>query len=553
MEGGYRPQGVKRRPNYPRIPVFQMLRSSAAQWPGRNALVFGGMELTFRELDLLSDRFAAALADMGVHKGDRVGIHLPNCPQFAVAYYGLLKAGAVFVPLDHLLSERELLFQLRDAEVETYLGLDMTFRMPRRILPRTPVRRVILTSLADCYPRVSRPVKPLRQTAIPPQAVDFSELLSYYPEEPPDITFDVKKDLAHIVYTGGVAGRELGVMTTHYNVVSNCCQFAQWFLGGEVSWRKGRLVVRRPPGGRPEDHVMRRGAEVSLIVVPWTHVMGIVAFFNIQVMNGWTMIVSARFDPEQYLLDIGKYGATGFGGPPQLFVPLMECPGFNRKNLEGIRLVVSGAAPLEPQLLRRLMRRIPGVVCEGYGLTECTMGCTANPPSRQRVRPGSVGLPLPDTEIRLVDPLDGRTPVKEGETGEILVRGPQVTPGYWRKPEETARVFRDGWLYTGDLGRMDGDGYLYLVGRKKDMLICKGFNVFPRELEEVLRGHHAVAGAVVVGKRDARYGEVPVAYVQLKAGESAEPGELLDYANRRLARYKRIRELHVVEELSGHK
>ncbi|MBC7253974.1 MAG: AMP-binding protein [Actinobacteria bacterium] len=549
MSGGYWPEGVKRHLRYPRIPVFELLRSAAALWPGRNALVFGGMELTFRELDLLSDRFAAALADMGVGKGDRVGIHLPNCPQFAVAYYGLLKAGAVYVPLDQHLSERELLYQLRDAEVETYLGLDITFRMPRRVLPRTPVRRVILTSLTDCYPRVSRPVKPLRRVTLPPLAADFADLLTYYPEEPPDLSFDVERDLAHIVYAGGVAGRELGVMTTHFNVVANCCQFTHWFAGGEISWRKGRLEVRWPAGDGPERHVVRRGAEVSLIVVPWTHVMGIVAFFNIQVMNGWTMIVSARFDPEQYLLDIGKYSATGFGGPPQLFLPLMENPAFNRKNLEGIRLVVSGAAPLEPRVLRRLLRRVPGLVCEGYGLTECTMGCTANPPSREGARPGSVGLPLPDTEVRLVDPLDGRAAVRDGETGEITVRGPQVTPGYWRRPEETARVYRDGWLYTGDLGRKDGDGFLYIVGRKKDMLICKGFNVYPHELEEVLRGHPSVAGAVVVGRKEVRYGEVPMAYVQLKPGESAEPGKVMDWANRRLARYKRIRELHLVEEL----
>ncbi len=550
MKGeGYPTGDEKGRSRYPSIPVFELLRSAAAQWPGRNAVVFGGMELTFRELDLLSDRFAAALADMGVEKGDRVGIHLPNCPQFAVAYYGLLKAGAVFVPLDHDLSDRELLFRLQDAEVGTYLGLDITYRMPRRILPRTPVRRVILTSLADCYPRVVSPVKPLRSIPLPPQAADFSALLAYYPEEPPPISFDARRDLAHIMYTCGVTGKEMGVMTTHFNVIANCCQLTRRFVGGEVFWRKGRLGWRRIPGKDPGDHALRRGMEISLIVVPWTHVMGIIAFFNIQVMNGWTMIVSSRFDPDQYIQDIAKYRVTGFGGPPQLFVPLLENPGFRRKNLDDIRLVVSGAAPLEPELLRRLGSRVPGVVCEGYGLTECTMGCSANPPSREGVRPGSVGLPLPDTEIMIVDPVDERKPAKKGRTGEILIRGPQVMLGYWKNPEETARVLRDGWLHTGDLGRMDEDGYLYLVGRKKDLLICKGFNVNPRELEEVLAGHSAVSEVMVVGKRDSRYGEVPVAYVTLKPGTSVEADELVEYANRRLARYKRIRELHLVEKL----
>ncbi|MGQ9474806.1 MAG: class I adenylate-forming enzyme family protein [Actinomycetota bacterium] len=548
--GGFVQEGKGHSLRYPRIPVFELLRSASYQWPGRNALVFGGMELTFRELDLLSDRFAAALADMGVGKGDRVGVHLPNCPQFAVAYYGILKAGAVFVPLDHDLSERELLFRLRDAGVETYLGLDMTFRMPRRVLPQTPVRRVILTSLADCYPRVSSPVKPLRHIPVPPRAVDFSALLAYYPEEPPDVSLDVRHDLAHIMYTSGVSGREIGVMATHFNVVANCCQLTHWFVGGELYWRGGRLGARRLPAERHGDHVLRRGMEVSLIVVPWTHVMGIIAFFNIQVMNGWTMVVSPRFDPDQYLQDLGKYRATGFGGPPQLFIPLLEHPGFRRENLESVRLVVSGAAPLGPGILRRLKRRVPGVVCEGYGLTECTMGCTANPPSRQLARPGSVGLPLPDTEIMIVDPHDETKPVKRGETGEILVRGPQVMPGYWNDPDESARVLRGGWLHTGDLGKLDGDGFLYLVGRKKEIIICKGFNIYPHELEEVVGGHGAVAEVVVMGKEDPRYGEFPVAYVRLKPGESAEASEIMEYANRRLARYKRIRELHVVEELS---
>lgn len=231
MGRDYWPPGVSRSLHYPEVPVFQLLRSAARQWPGRNAMIFGGMELTFRELDLLSDRFAAALADLGVGKGDRVGIHLPNCPQFAIAYYGLLKAGAVFVPLNHLLSERELVFQMRDAGVETYIGLDLTFRMPRKAIPRTPTRRVILTSLADCYPRVSRPVKALRPTPLPPQAMDFSELLAFYPEEPPPLTFSARCDLAHIVYTGGTGGGAKGVMTSHFNVVVNCCQFTHWFIG----------------------------------------------------------------------------------------------------------------------------------------------------------------------------------------------------------------------------------------------------------------------------------------------------------------------------------
>jgi long-chain acyl-CoA synthetase len=552
MEKNYAswPEGVFKHLSYPEIPVFQVLRSSAMKWPERNAMIFGGMEITFRELDLLTDRFAAALADQGVKKGDRVGVHLPNCPQFAIAYFGLLKAGAVFVPLSPHLAERELAFQLDDAGVETYIGLDLISRKPRRVISRTPVKRIILTSLADCYPRVTASVKALRGMPLDDEAIDFSTLLEQYPEEAPPLDFEVREDLAHITYTGGTTGTPRGVMLSHYSVVVNCCQYAQWFIGGDVVYEDGCLGVERMENDREESHVMRRAREITLIVVPWFHVMGIIAFLDIQIMNGWTMIVSHRFDPEQYLRSIGKYGATGFGGAPQLFVPLVDHPLFREADMSNVRLVVSGAAPMPVHLLERVMERIPGVVCEGYGLTECTMGCTANPPSRERIRLGSVGLPLADTEIKIVDLEAGEEEMPVGEAGEVCIRGPQVMKGYWEDPEETARVLRGGWLYSGDIGKFDEDGYLHIVDRKKDMLIYKGYNVYPRELEEVINGHPAVSRSVVVGKSDERYGELPVAFVELVPGSIAGEEELREYANQYLARYKRIRILKIVDDLT---
>ena len=552
MEKNYAnwPEGVCKHLNYPEIPVFQILRSSAAQWPERNAMIFGGMEITFRELDLLTDRFAAALADLGVGKGDRVAVHLPNCPQFAIAYFGLLKAGAVFVPLSPHLSERELAFQLDDAGVETFIGLDIISRKPLRVMSETPVKRVILTSLSDCYPRVTAPVKALRKRPLDDKTIDFSDLLERYPEEAPPLDFEVREDLAHITYTGGTTGTPRGVMSSHYNVVANCCQYAQWFIGGDVVYEGGLLGVERIEGDTEEDHIVRRAREISLIVIPWFHVMGVIGALDIQIMNGWTMIVSHRFDPEQYLRSIGKYGASGFGGAPQLFVPLVEHPLFEKADMSNVRLVVSGAAPMPIHLLERVMERIPGVVCEGYGLTECTMGCTANPPARELIRLGSVGLPLADTEIKIVDLETGEQEMPVGDPGEVCIRGPQVMKGYWKDTEETARVLRDGWLFSGDIGKFDEDGYMYIVGRKKEMLIYKGYNVYPRELEEVLNGHPAVSRSVVVGKSDERYGEFPVAFVELEPDSEAGEEELRDYANRHLARYKRIRILKIVDDLA---
>jgi long-chain acyl-CoA synthetase len=277
--------------------------------------------------------------------------------------------------------------------------------------------------------------------------------------------------------------------------------------------------------------------------------MGSIGYLTMQLLGGNTLVVFPRFEPSEYLQAINKYRATVFGGAPQLFVPLVENPLFEEIDMSDIRLVASGAAPIPHHLLETLTEKIPGVICEAYGLSECTMGCCANPPSREGFRLGSVGLPMQDTEVKIVDPEKGEEEVPVGEIGEICIKGPQVMKGYWRKPQETAEVLRDGWLYTGDIGRFDEDGYLYIVDRKKDMLIYKGYNVYPRDLEEVLNSHPAVAQSAVVGKYDERSGDIPIAFVELTAGASATEEELLEYANGKLAAYKKIRMVKIVEAL----
>jgi long-chain acyl-CoA synthetase len=543
------PKGVFKQLSYPEIPVFQVLRSSALQWPWRNAVVFGGMEITYQELDDLSDRFATALAAMGVEKGDRVGIHLPNCPQFAIAYYGLLKAGAIFVPMSPLLAEREIDFQLNDAGVETFIGLDLLFATPQQVLPKSSVKRTIMVSLADCYPPISAPVKMLQKQPLPEGTIDFASLLSEYPAEPPTLEFDVKHDLAHIAYTGGTTGMPKGVMVTHYNAVVNCCQFAHWFIGGDVVYADGRLRVKRMEGDTDEDHLIKVGTDISLIVVPWFHAMGSIGYLTMQLLTGSTLIVFPRFEPPEFLQAINKFRATIFGGAPQLFVPLVESPIFSEIDMSEVKMVVSGAAPIPHHLLITMLERIPGVVCEAYGLSECTMGCCANPPTREGFKLGSVGLPMQDTEIYIMDAENGDEEVPVGEIGEVCIKGPQVMKGYWNKPQETAEVLRDGLLYTGDIGKFDEDGYLYIVDRKKDMLIYKGYNVYPRDLEEVFNEHPAVAQSAVVGKYDDRYGDIPIAFVELVPGAQASEEELLEYANGKLAKYKKVRLVKILEAL----
>ncbi len=545
----YWPKGVFKNLSYPEVPVQQLLRSATMQWPWRNAIIFGGMEMTYQELDSLSDRFANALASMGVKKGDRVGVHLPNCPQFAIAYYGLLKAGAIFVPMSPLLAEREIEFELNDAGVETFIGVDMLFAVPQQVIPRTPVKRTIITSLADVYPPVTAPAKMLQKQPPPEGTIEFASLLAEYPPEPPEIEFNPKDDVAHIAYTGGTTGTPKGVMVTHFNAVANCCQFAYWFFGGDIDYQDGKFLTKRMEGDSDEDHILGQGIEISLIVVPWFHAMGVIGYLSMQLMGGNTLVVFPRFEPTEYLQAIPKYRATVFGGAPQLFVPLVENPIFKQTDMTEIKLVVSGAAPIPLHLLETMQEKIPGVICEAYGLSECTMGCCANPPSREGFRLGSVGLPIPDTEIVLMDAEDGVTEVPVGEIGEICLKGPQVMKGYWNKPEETAQVLKNGWLYTGDIGRFDEDGYLYIVDRKKDMLIYKGYNVYPRDLEDVINDHPAVAQSAVVGKYDERAGDIPVAFVELKPGAQASEEELLEYANSKLAAYKKIRLIRIVEAL----
>ncbi len=543
------PKGVFKHLDYPEIPVHEIIRSSARQWPERNALIFGGLETTFRELDQVSDRFANALIGLGVKKGDRVALHLPNSTNFAIAYYGLLKAGAVFVPLSPLLAEREIAFELNDSGAETFIGVDLLYGAPRNVMGETPVKNVILSSLADNYAPLTAPAKMLTRLPFDEGVLDMAALIASSPADPPEVAIDPRADLAHIAYTGGTTGTPKGVMLTHFNVVANCCQCLHWFGGGNVSYENGMLRLARMEGDTPEDHPVRLSDEISLVVVPWFHAMGVVGYLNMQLQGGLSLVVFPRFEPDDYLRAIPKYKASVFGGAPQLFVPLTESPIFEDIDMSGINLVVSGAAPIPLHLLETMLDKIGGVVCEAYGLSEVTMACSINPPSREGYRLGSVGLPLQDTEIRIADPEDHTKEMPAGEIGEVCIRGPQVMQGYWNKPEETAGVLKDGWLLSGDIGRFDEDGYLFIVDRKKDMLIYKGYNVYPRDLEDVLNDHEAVAQCAVVGKYDEHVGDIPIAFVQLQPGATVSEEELLDFANQRLARYKKIRVLKIVEAL----
>jgi len=534
--------------NYPDLPVYAMLDQIASRVPNRISIIFSSMELTFRELKELSERFATALAEMGVTKGDRVAIHLPNCPQFAIAYYGLLRIGAVFTPISPLLAPGEVQFQLKDSGAETIISLDMIFPLIKDILPQTNIKRTITTSIADCYNAIIAPLKPVGKIEIP-DTIDMIDLLKKYEPRVPEVAIDVENDLAHIAYTGGTTGISKGIMHTHRNVWADVLQTNCWIGGCQVEIKDGVLSEVYPPGVDPKkDRLTAQNNETVLVVAPWFHVLGYVCYLNCQILAGATMIVFPRFDPKEFLDALVKYRATGMGGAPQLFIPLINHPDFDSYDLSSIKYATSGAAPLAVPILEKLINAFSGVVIEGYGLTEGTGVVTLNPPDSSSIRPGSVGIPLPDTECRVVD-METGSELSSGSEGELCVKGPQVMKGYWNNPEETANVLKDGWLHTGDVAIEDDDGYFYITDRIKDMIIYKGYNIYPREVEEVIFAHPAVQQCAIVGKADPEAGEIPVVCVELKHGHKATKEEIMEHANTKIAHYKKVRDVIFFDQL----
>jgi long-chain acyl-CoA synthetase len=501
------------------------------------------MELTFGELKNLADRFANALIALGLKKGEKVAIHLPNCPQFAIAYYGILKTGAAFTPLSPLLAPQEVQYQLNDSGAKMLVSLDLVYSGIASIIPETTVDKVITTSIADCYNPIIQPLKPLEKIPVP-DTIDMAVLLKKHPPEVPDLSIDVFSDLAHLSYTGGTTGLSKGVMLTHYNVVANVVQFSNWFSGAQIEIIGGIPTSVFPPGVDPvRDRPTAPDQEIALVVVPWFHAMGTIGYLNNMVYGGTTMIVFPRFEPQEYIEGVQKYKATMLGGAPQLYIPLVNLPNFGSYDLSNIKLAASGAAPLALPVLEKMLEAFSGVVCEGYGLTECTMGATANPPDRSTVRVGSVGIPVFDTECKVID-LETGEDLPPNHEGEICIKGPQVMKGYWNKPEETAEVLKGEWLYTGDIGKEDEDGFFYITDRKK-----KGYNVYPREIEEVIFKHTAVEQCAVVGQRDMNVGEFPVAFVQLRKGTDVTVEELMEHTNGQIAAYKKIRKIKFLDAL----
>lgn len=503
---------------YPEVPLFRFLEEAAADFPQRPAALFYGRALAYGELKDQMERFAGALARLGVGKGDRVALMFPNCPQAIIAYYGALRLGAVVVQLSPIASARELAFQLEDAGARILVTVDAVARHAPRLLEDGHLDHLIIGRISDHLPGLLRLLYPLKarregQPPLPsgPRVHEWKALLSQA-AAPPPVDIDPDADLALIQYTGGTTGTPKGAMLSHRNLVCNTLQAVAWF---------------------PD---LRRGEERILAVLPFFHVYGMTVCMNFAMATAATLILLPRFELEAVLKAINRYKPTLFPGAPTMYVAVNNHPQVSRYDLRSIRACISGAAALPVEVRERFEALTGGRLVEGYGLTEASPVTHCNPLWGE-ARAGSIGLPFPDTDCRIVDLQTGED-VPAGEPGELLVRGPQVMKGYWNRPEENARALRDGWLHTGDVARMDEDGYFYIVDRLKEMIIAGGFNVYPREVEEVLYEHPAVREAAVIGVPDEYRGETIKAFVVLKPGAQVTADEIIAFCREHLARYK---------------
>ncbi len=543
------PKGMPTSIDYPVIPVGEIIRGCANRFEDHTAIIYQDKHYSYRELYDDSLRFANALKNNGFGKGDVIAIHMPNCPQYVVAYYGILLSGATFSPANPLLPPKDLAHQLNDCGAKAVITWDVAAPVIQVVYNNTELKLAIVTGDKEV----------LEDEAIDTSNytnnwVSFREFIEKGEATELNIDIDPKKDLAHLAYTGGTTGPSKGVMLPHYNVVTNTIQFSCWGNAHLPKLTEDGLIIEpvdeRLTGG-VEEFLAEIGEDSLVNLTPWFHAMGTVGYLNNPFLGGATLILHQRFDPGLYLQDAEKYKVTTIGGAPPIYVALIRHPDFMKRDLSSVKKINSGAAPLPVELINVLNKRFPNtLINEAYGLTEVTMGALANPSFKSGVRKaGTVGIPVFDTEVR-ISPIDGSDEaLPPGVEGEICIKGPQVMLGYYNKPEETKAVLKDGWLRTGDIGILDEDGYVSIVDRKKDMLIYKGYNVYPRELEELLFTHSAVANAAIIGKPDPEAGEIPKAYVTLKEDADATEEELLNFVNNLVTPYKKIRELEFIDEI----
>ncbi|MCK7510996.1 MAG: long-chain fatty acid--CoA ligase [Desulfobacterales bacterium] len=501
---------------YPRLAIHDLLDLPAGAYPDKAALIYFGSEMTFYELRQESRRFANALAGLGIQKGDRVGLHLPNCPQYLIAYYAILSIGGIVVNLNPLYTPDELKLMANTSGMTSLVTFDMALPAIRTLCKQVNIPRVIATGITDYIKGF--PVSTSKSLDLLEGWHHFSELIAKYPNPKRSKVPVNPEDPALIQFTGGTTGVPKGAVLTHANVVAATMQASLW--------------------GNPTISLYSHEKRNVMAILPYFHVYGNIMVMNWAMFNCATQIQVPRFNIDEMMELLAKFEKiTFFPTVPTLITALINHPKAAELNLgKKIGLLSSGGGPMPVELIEQV-KDMGIYFSEGYGLSESTSVGIFSPVLGLK-KVGSIGIPIPDMDVRLVDVETGETDVPDGQPGEIIMKGPVIMQGYWNNPGETAGQLKDGWLYTGDIATRDEDGYIFIVDRKKDMIIAGGFNIYPRDIDEVLFQHPKVAEAVAIGVKDKYRGETIKAFVVLKEGESCTAEEIIAFCKEKLAPYK---------------
>ncbi|HOL90327.1 MAG TPA: AMP-binding protein [Candidatus Pacearchaeota archaeon] len=513
----YYPKDVPHHLDYPEIPLYQFLDDSAQKYPNNTALVFYGNEIKYKKLKELTDRFANALQNLGIQKGDRVLILLPNCPQTVIALYGTMKAGAIPVPLNPMYTDKELEYFFKDLEPRIVITLDGFYDKVEKASKTTPqIEKIITTNISDYFPLSKRVLGRLFgkiQTINCPNAVSFNGFIKNSKPQYNEIKINPKEDIAVILYTGGTTGEPKGVMLTHFNIVSNVTAIDNWFKDTKI--------------------------ESSLIVVPLFHSFGITPTLSWSVLKSRKIFLLPKFHPKECAKLIKENKIQFFAGVPAMFAALWE--NFKKEEivLDSLILCGSAGASLSSYLWQSIQKMAPNtIVVDPWGLSEASPMATMTPLSPIFKREiNSIGVPVFDTDVKVVDS-ETKEELPVNESGELIIKGPQVFKGYWKKEEKTKQTLKDGWIYTKDIGRMNKDGLFYYEGRLDDMINVRGEKVWPREIEEILESNPKIQEVAVVGVKDDYYGQAIKACVVLKEGMEASEKEIIDFCKDKLAPHK---------------
>ncbi len=516
----------------PEIPLYEFLLKSAKDYPYKTACVFYDKKYSYKFIRDSALKFSNFLKKLNFEKGDKLALILPNTPEFIISYYGTLMKGGICVQLNPLLSDREIEILLNDSEARGVCILDILIPKFWNAIRNSKCKFVIITEIKPYLPflkkiglvilKIKKGVKDkinkLGKKIYEFKDVKNEELLKELTEVNP------REDIACLQYTGGTTGIPKGSMLTHYNLVANTLQASAWVSD------------------------LRKGEEVVMGVLPFFHVYGMSIALNLSIANALTLIIVPKFHIKEVLELLEKYKVTIFPGVPQMYQAINSYENVKKYNLKNIRVCISGAAPL-PAVVKEKFEKITGAkLVEGYGLSEASPVTHCNPIYGLNKK-GSIGVPFPSTEAKIVDIEKGEKEMPVGEPGELIIRGPQVMKGYWKRPEETKKVLRNGWLYTGDIAKMDEDGYFYILDRKKDLIIVSGFNVYPRNVEEVLLRHPAVKDVACVGIPSERTGEAVKVFIVLKEGEKLTKEEIVEFCKKNLAKYEVPQEVEFVEKI----